>query len=284
MRAASATSSSVADLGIDVRPEPPLARGELQPALDDAGDLISPWPGRRGDRPECLSSWGVSGRPLARAALRGRLAEGDVAVLADGVDLHLVQVEVALAVKAEPHVAGLHSLKRHHERLLVGKAVEHRAVVLVDLAERLAVVRDPDDDPRVTLGQVAAVVEHDPVDGGGLLEIDLPPGVFLHFGVEAPLAVLHAVAAPRGVLLPGHVGPPGRDGGLAQGVLVEPVGLDLCRTESGLHFGRRCLAADHRRPGDSGHAARQQSGRSEEAIQFLHHDAPIPHSHVSVSL
>ena len=158
----------------------------------------------------------VAGRPKA-----------SVAILPDRVDLHFVEVQAALAGQLQSHVARRPPVQRHDQRLPVGKAVKRPAVVLVGELEVLAVVGQQDHELHGAGGRaVEAIEEHDAIDRQGLAQIDLPPGIWLLVGMEAPVAILDAVAAAAGVglrrdLLADHrpVGP--------QHLLAEPIRFDL---------------------------------------------------------
>ena len=131
----------------------------------------------------------------------------------------------------QANVPGGCAAERDRQGLLVREAEERRPIVLVRLPERLAVVGEEDDDPRVAAGHgngIATVVENDAVERRGVAQVHLPPRLGLVLRVEAPLTVLDAIAAAGGVLL--RRDRPllaGRSGGAADSQLAQPVGLDL---------------------------------------------------------
>ena len=82
--------------------------------------------------------------------------------------------------------------------------MEHGAVMLIDLAEVLAVVGEQHFDARRPLGAFAPVPDRDPPNGLHLAQVHLPPRVLAVVRVKAPLAVLDAVAAASRVGLGGE--------------------------------------------------------------------------------
>ena len=138
-------------------------------------------------------------------------------------------MEIVVAGQLQADVASLGPLQRHRQGLAVRLSQERGAVVLIRLLELLSVGRQQDQDPRGSLGvpSVAAVVQHQPVQGGGLSEVHLPPGLVLVFRVESPLAILDAVHRARRVLCGGDIAA-GRCGSrIPQFQLAKPVGLQL---------------------------------------------------------
>jgi len=151
-------------------------------------------------------------------------------------------VEVVGARKLQAHDARVPAREIDRERLAVGVAVEGRAVVLIHAVKRRAVVRDQHHDARTARREVAtAVVENHAAQRQHVAEVDLPPGLLLVQGVEAPLAVLDAVTGAGGVALLRH-GPGGFE---AQLVLAPPVGFELARGDGRRGFGAECDGADH---------------------------------------
>ena len=111
---------------VHVGPEAALAFGELQAALYDQSDGIF---ARR-----CNSGPGVFRRPLADAALGGRLGQGDVKLCADGIGFHFIQMKVGRAFERKPEEPRLDAAQVHRQRFSVGGTVEDRPVMLVNLA------------------------------------------------------------------------------------------------------------------------------------------------------
>ena len=99
---------------------------------------------------------------------------------------------------------------------------------------------------------IAAVVQHQPVQGRGLSEIHLPPGLVFVLRVEAPLAVLDAVHRTRRVLRDGHIAAGRRRSRIPQFQLAKPIGLQLVACHGRLRP-RPCRAPRR-------HAQRQHTG------------------------
>ena len=116
---------------VHVGPEAALAFGEFQPALHHHSDGIF--------ARCCNTGPGVFQRPLADAALGGRLGQGDVLLSADGIGFHFIQMKVARAFERKPEEPRLDAVQLHRQRFSVGGAVEDRPVMLVNLAELPAI-------------------------------------------------------------------------------------------------------------------------------------------------
>jgi hypothetical protein len=140
-----------------------------------------------------------------------------------------------------PDVSGLDALEGHCQRFAVRLAVEDEAVVLIYFCPFFSVLAYRDENPAIAFrAGVAAVPEEDFAQPNRLSQIDLPPGVFLVGGMEAPLAGFLAVHAPGRILFwPNH--PTG--GKLVRAfrigldhperILASPIGLDLLGRQSG---------------------------------------------------
>ena len=210
---------------IDVRAQRPELVGQPPAAVDDpAGMAQQVPPGGAG---------AMSPGPLAEAALRGGPSQRDVLLRPGRIYLHFIEVEVAPAGQLQPDEPGPPAGQIDHKRPAVGVAPEVGAVVLVRLAHVAAVVAQQHTDaPVAGAGGIAAVVEDQPAECDRCAQVDLPPGVILDLGVEAPGAVDHAVDGAGGVSREGHRARRGAIGHAAQLALKQPVGLDLPRLHS----------------------------------------------------
>ncbi len=136
-----------------------------------------------------------------------------------------------MTFQGKTHVSSTGSCQVHRQRFLVRVTVEDRTVVLVELLERLAIVRGEHKNPIVTFGaRVAAIVQHDAAKRRWLLKVYLPPRIILVLSVKPPFAGSHTVHAASGVLFRLDVPAASRlSARLAhpQLVLVKPIGFDL---------------------------------------------------------
>ena len=202
-------------------------QGSCEPssALERGPRGAQPIGGRRG----CRRLFPLG--PLAQAALRGRLVQGNVFAAADRVDADLVQVEVDFGLrKLEADVPRLHAVERDDQRLLVRVPVEHRPVVLIDLAKRPALGADQHlDAGGADRHRPATVVQNHAVDGCGPDEVNLPPRCPFECRVESPLPVDDAVNGTGGILLEADLGRPVCLGGGAKPELglEQPVSFEL---------------------------------------------------------
>ncbi len=180
----------------------------------------------------------------------GRPAQGQVAILSGCVDLHFVEIEAALGRQLHSHVARRPPVQRHYQRLPVGKAVKQAAVVLVGELKVLAVGGEPDHELHAARRRaVEAIKEHDAIDRPGRAQVDLPPGIRLLVGMEAPVAILDAVAAAAGVGLRRDLLANDRPAG-PQHLLAEPIRFNLpggnCLRVMGFSPGSDRMAVDPR--------------------------------------
>jgi len=160
-------------------------------------------------------------RPLAHAALIGRPVEREVLIGVGAVDLHLIQVQKADARHGEPHITS-RRVEIDLKRLAIAMAVEDGAIVGEDLSPGLPILgQEQAQTGNAVGGAVTTVVDGDPTETAGILEVYLPPGRLLQAGVESPASIDDAIDSASGVLHRRRHRPPGAIP--AHGVLGQPV-------------------------------------------------------------
>ena len=152
-----------------------------------------------------LSSRRMRHRPRRGADLIGGSVQSQVPLRFGRAEhLHLVQMQIGLAGDQKAHIPAGLARQLNHERFAIGDALEERAIVLINLAEMLAIRRKQELDSPGTVGSGRAVPDHDAGNGLGLAKINLPPRVLRFAGMEAHLAILNTVATADGVGLGCH--------------------------------------------------------------------------------